>query len=94
MVRNIHGDAAWPPVRPPSSGPSPAYVEADDAAVTARAQQAWSSPIPIVTKEDIDAAMKEAMSMIKPRGQTAQVCAPLPLCAALSQARCKQLWTR
>jgi hypothetical protein len=78
MARNISGDAAWPPGRPPSSGTDFARVEADPALMTARAQLAWSKPVQRIPQSEIDAALREAIEMTKPRAIVSQGRLPAP----------------
>ena len=46
IPRNIHGDAAWPPGQPPSSGPAEAEArfQSDQGAATFAALRAWRTP--------------------------------------------------
>ena len=69
-ARNIYGDAAWPPGRPPSSGsvatsrPS-IFVESDAEEVTDLAQAAWLRPRQPVQPEELAAALSELLSLAK-----------------------------
>ena len=70
-ARNIHGDAAWPPVRPPSSGSAAAsspghYVEADAEEVTDLAQAAWYRPQQQASPEAIAATLAALLAFAKP----------------------------
>ena len=71
-ARNIHGDAAWPPVRPPSSGSAAAsfqgsFVEADQDEVTDLAQEAWYRPPPQqASPDDIASNLAALLAFTKP----------------------------
>ncbi len=80
IARNISGDAAWPPGRPPSSGSDSARVGADPALMTARAQSAWSKAVQSVSQSELDsdAALREALAITKPRAAVPQVSLPTP----------------
>ena len=77
--RNIHGDAAWPPGRPPSSGPAEAEpeeakarFEIDQGAATLAALKAWRTPAQPVLDQVVADAYAEMMTMIN-RPPTTQV---------------------
>ena len=93
-ARNISGDAAWPPGRPPSSGPTQDpisqklqektlplvnFVEADPAAMATLAQQAWLCPRPQVQSSELAEALSGLLSLAKPAPPAQPACAaPLP----------------
>jgi hypothetical protein len=74
IPRNIHGDAAWPPGRPPSSGPaeSEARFQTDQGAATLAALKAWRTPAQPVLDQVVADAYAEMMTMIN-RPPTTQV---------------------
>ena len=85
IPRNIHGDAAWPPVRPPSSGPAEAEArfQTDQGAAASAALEAWRKPSQPVPDDVVADAFAEMMRMVSPRPSTTQVplssTAPIPL---------------
>jgi len=85
IPRNIHGDAAWPPVRPPSSGPAEAEArfQTDQGAAASAALEAWRKPSQPVPDDVVADAFAEMMRMVSPRPSTTQVplssAAPIPL---------------
>ena len=69
-ARNISGDAAWPPGRPPSSGTAATnrpviFVESDADEVTDLAQAAWLRPRQPVKPEELAATLSELLSLAK-----------------------------
>jgi len=64
IPRNVLGDAAWPPVRPPSSGPreTEIRVQANQGAVTAAALEAWRTPPPPATEQEQEQELKAALA--------------------------------
>jgi hypothetical protein len=69
LHRNVMGDAAWPPVRPPSSGPAEAETrfQIDQGAASMAALAAWRTPPEPVRDEDVAAALAEIMQMGAPQ---------------------------
>jgi len=84
IPRNVMGDAAWPPVRPPSSGPAVAETrfQIDQGAASMAALAAWRTPSQPVRDEDVAAAFAELMQMAAPQSSKIQVSTTLtpPLC--------------
>ena len=80
IPRNVMGDAAWPPVRPPSSGPAEAEnrFQTDQGAASMAALAAWRTPSQPVRDEDVAAALAELMRLGTPQPSNIQVPPALP----------------
>ena len=84
IPRNVLGDAAWPPVRPPSSGPreTEIRVQANQGAVTAAALEAWRTPPPPATEQEQEQELKAALAnllrMTQPQPAKNQVSSDMP----------------
>ena len=80
IFRNILGDAAWPPVRPPSSGPQEfeSRVQTNQGVATTAALEAWRSSLPPVGEQDLAAAFADLLQMTAPKPTEIQVPPAMP----------------
>ncbi len=74
IARNIHGDAAWPPVRPPSSGQAEAEArfQTDQGTAAFAALEAWRTPSQPVP-DDVEADSNAEMMLMVSCPSTTQV---------------------